>query len=59
MRTMLLLGALAFTMMAAEPEWNPAAARECDRTCLVGFMDRYMDAIYKHDPNGWTMGAGR
>jgi hypothetical protein len=36
-------------MIAAEPEWNPAAIKECDRACLVDFMNRYMDAIYKHD----------
>ncbi len=32
------------------PEWNPAAIKECDRACLVGIMDGYMDAIFKHDP---------
>ena len=24
--------------------------KDCDRECLVGFMDGYMNAIYKHDP---------
>jgi hypothetical protein len=37
-------------MRAEEPEWNPAAIKECDRACLVGIMDGYMDAIFKHDP---------
>jgi hypothetical protein len=32
------------------PAWNPAAIKECDRACLVGIMDGYMDAIFKHDP---------
>ena len=32
------------------PEWNPAAIKECDRACLIGIMDGYMDAIFKHDP---------
>jgi hypothetical protein len=38
---MLLCGVAA----AAETEWNPAAARECDRACLVDYMNRYMDAM--------------
>src|SRR5271169_4121136 len=33
-----------------EPEWNPAAIKECDRACLVGIMDGYMNAIFQHDP---------
>jgi hypothetical protein len=37
-------------MPAAEPEWDPARIKPCDRECLVAFMDGYMDAIYKHDP---------
>ena len=35
---------------AAEPEWDPAAQKECDRACLIGIMDGYMNAIYRHDP---------
>ncbi len=35
---------------AGEPEWNAATIKECDRTCLVGIMDGYMDALLKHDP---------
>lgn len=37
------------TMTAQEPEWNPAAIKECDRTCLIGIMDGYMNAIFKRD----------
>lgn len=44
-----LCGMAAVGIFAAEPEWNPAAIKECDRACLVDFMNRYMDAIYKHD----------
>jgi hypothetical protein len=33
-----------------EPEWNAAAIKPCDRTCLVGVVDGYMNAIFKHDP---------
>jgi hypothetical protein len=32
------------------PEWNPSIVKPCDRTCLIGIMDGYMDAIFKHDP---------
>jgi hypothetical protein len=33
-----------------EPEWNATAAKECDRACLVGIVDGYMNAIFRHDP---------
>jgi len=36
--------------VAAEPEWNAASVKECDRACLVGIMDGYMNAIFQHDP---------
>ena len=32
------------------PEWNPSIVKPCDRACLIGIMDGYMDAIFKHDP---------
>ena len=55
MRTLTLFGgvllSLAATRIAAqEPVWNPAAVKECDRACLVGVMDAYMNAIFTHDP---------
>jgi hypothetical protein len=37
-------------MFAGEPDWNPANQKECDRACLIGIMEGYMDAMYKHDP---------
>ena len=45
-----LFALLGTAVVAQEPEWNPAAIRECDRACLVGIMDGYMNAIFKHDP---------
>ncbi len=45
-----LLCGVAVKMIASEPEWNPAAQKECDRACLVGVLDGYMNAIFKHDP---------
>jgi hypothetical protein len=44
-----LLCGVAFHVMAQEPEWNSAAIKPCDRACLIGFMDKYMDALFKHD----------
>jgi hypothetical protein len=49
-RVCLLAGAAAATLSAQEPAWNPANVKECDRACLVGIMEGYMTAIYKHDP---------
>ena len=37
-------------IVAQEPAWNASAIKECDRACLVGIMDGYMSAIFKHDP---------
>jgi hypothetical protein len=47
---LLLSGAGTNLAIAGEPDWNPASQKECDRSCLIGIMDGYMDAIYKHDP---------
>ncbi|HUI77657.1 MAG TPA: hypothetical protein VLY24_07060 [Bryobacteraceae bacterium] len=41
---------VAGLLFAAEPEWNAANIKACDRACLVAIMDGYMAAIYKHDP---------
>jgi len=45
-----LLCAVATMVAAQEPAWNAGAIKECDRACLVGIIDGYMNAIYKHDP---------
>ena len=52
MRTLLTLAAgMGTVLFAAEPEWSAANLNKaCDRPCLVGIMDRYMDAMIKHDP---------
>jgi hypothetical protein len=45
-----LLTCLAVTTaVAQEPVWNPAI-KECDRACLVGILNGYMNAIFKRDP---------
>jgi hypothetical protein len=48
-----LLSACMSVNVAAigEPEWNPTAIKECDRACLVGIMDGYMNALFKQDPD--------
>jgi hypothetical protein len=40
---------LAITLGAAEPPWNPATVKPCDRACLTGIMDRYTTALFQHD----------
>ena len=44
-----LVFVISVTVLAQEPEWNPARVKECDRACLVNIMDGYMNAIFKHD----------
>lgn len=34
---------------AGEPEWSPESIKECDRQCLVGIMDGYMNALFRQD----------
>jgi hypothetical protein len=46
----LLLSVTAVTIAAQEQPWNPTAIKPCDRACLVGILDGYMNAIFKHDP---------
>jgi hypothetical protein len=36
-------------LIAGEPEWNPDNIIECDRECLIGIIDGYMDALFKND----------
>jgi hypothetical protein len=45
---MVLLTAALNTAAAQEPAWNPAV-KECDRVCLIGIMDGYMNAIFRGD----------
>ncbi|MBV8732257.1 MAG: hypothetical protein JO336_20805 [Acidobacteriia bacterium] len=43
------LALLTFPLCAAEPEWDLARIKPCDRSCLVGIMDGYLNAIYQHN----------
>ena len=40
---------IAATLSAQEPEWNAALVKECNRACLIGVMDGYMNALFKRD----------
>ena len=42
MKSILLLLAASFAAHAAQT---------CDRACLKGFVDNYLDALAKHDPS--------
>lgn len=45
-----ILAAAGLQLSASEPEWSASRVKDCDRECLVRFLDGYMKAIYKHDP---------
>ena len=49
MMILVVLLSAALVPFAQEPPWN-AAAKECDRACLVGILDGYLNAIFAHDP---------
>jgi len=42
--------ATAAFLAAQEPVWSAGAIKECDRACLVGILDGYMNAMFSHDP---------
>ena len=44
-----LLCVAAKTVVAQEPAWNASAIKECDRACLVGVLDGYLDALFRKD----------
>ena len=48
----LTLTTAALPLAAAAPDYDPADAAPCHRACLVAFMDRYAEAMLKHDPAG-------
>ena len=48
----LLAALLAVSVSAQEPAWDTARVKPCDRACLVGIMDRYLDAMIRHDAKG-------
>jgi hypothetical protein len=47
----LIVGASSAVRAAANQEGGAAATNNCDRDCLNGFVDRYLDAVVAHDPS--------
>ncbi len=50
-----LLLSVAMACQSTAPEKNvpesAATQSTCDRACLEGYVDKYMDAMLAHDPN--------
>ena len=52
------LGALAFGLFLTGVSAGVAAPDECDRTCLKGLLDQYLNAVVKHDPSSAPLFVG-
>ena len=52
----LVLGAVAGVATAQVPA--TARAPACDRRCLEGWVDRYLDALVRHDPGAVPLASG-
>src|SRR5215468_1165296 len=50
MKTAKTLSAIAL-LMGSTMAGSASAAPACDRQCLEGFVDRYLDAVLAHDPS--------
>jgi hypothetical protein len=53
--TALVASAAVLGILGAGPARAQAGA--CDRQCLEGFVDRYLDAVVKHDPRAVPLAA--
>ena len=54
----LLAAALTVSMIAGQaPARGGAATGPCDRACLEGFVDRYLDAMAARDPKQLPLAA--
>ena len=42
----------AMQSQAGAPDYDPSKALPCERKCLQNVMDRFTDAMLKHDPKG-------
>jgi hypothetical protein len=52
-RTLLIIAITAAALQAADK----SGAGGCDRACLQGFVDSYLDAMAKHDPSKLSVAA--
>lgn len=50
--------ALLLALPALSPSQAMHAASSCDRACLQGFVDTYMDALSHHDPSRLPLASG-
>ena len=50
-------GIAAVLMLSLGSPAGQAAAAPCDRACLKGFIDQYMDALAHHDPSRLAVAA--
>ncbi len=55
LRNLALAAAAAMALAAGRPA---RAADLCDRACLQGFVDRYIEAMTAHDPTRLPLGSG-
>jgi hypothetical protein len=46
------IAALTFVTTASAAPIGGAVAPPCDRTCMIGIVDRYLAALVRHDPAG-------
>jgi hypothetical protein len=52
----LFAAALLAACFTSSSAWAQSGA--CDRACLEGFVDRYLDALVKHDPSAVPISSG-
>jgi len=53
----LLASVLTVSIIAGQAARGGAATGPCDRACLEGFVDQYLDAIIAHDPKRLPLAA--
>jgi hypothetical protein len=46
-----IIGSLNIARASSVSRQEATAAKTCDRDCLNGFVDRYLDAVVAHDPS--------
>src|SRR5579862_3134434 len=51
-------GSAAALILAIGAPAARGAEAACDRTCLKGFVDQYLDALAHHDPSRMAVAAG-
>jgi hypothetical protein len=49
---------MRFTLLFAALAAGPLFAADCDRSCLKGFLEQYLNAVIKHDAAGLPLSPG-